>query len=53
MANIMDPQQQFFQALTALREGNLDRCEEMANIAPHYFGFSEPRRIGLDVGFKF
>jgi len=24
-----------------------------ANIAPHYFGFSEPRRIGLDVGFKF
>ena len=29
MADIMDPQQQFFQALTALREGNLDRCEEI------------------------
>ncbi|MDB4076806.1 sulfotransferase [Porticoccaceae bacterium] len=25
----MDPQQEFFQALTALREGNLDRCEEI------------------------
>ena len=24
-----------------------------SNIAPHYFGFSEPRRMGLDVGFKF
>jgi len=24
-----------------------------ANIAPHYFGFSEPRRMGLDIGFKF
>ena len=24
-----------------------------SNIAPHYFGFSEPRRMGLDIGFKF
>ena len=24
-----------------------------ANIGAHYFGFSEPRRIGLDVGWKF
>jgi len=24
-----------------------------ANIAPHYFGFSEARRVGIDVGFKF
>ena len=22
-------------------------------IAPHYFGFSEPRRVGLDIGYKF
>jgi iron complex outermembrane receptor protein len=24
-----------------------------SNIAPHYFGFSEPRRMGVDIGFKF
>ena len=24
-----------------------------ANIAPHYFGFSEPRRVGVDIGWKF
>lgn len=29
MTDFMDPQQQFFQALTALREGKLDRCEEL------------------------
>jgi len=24
-----------------------------ANIAPHYFGFAEPRRMGVDIGWKF
>ena len=24
-----------------------------ANIAPHYFGFSEPRRMGVDIGWTF
>jgi iron complex outermembrane receptor protein len=24
-----------------------------ANIGAHYFGFSEPRRMGLDIGWKF
>ena len=28
----MDPQQQFFQALSALREGNLQRCEDICEL---------------------
>ena len=24
-----------------------------ANIGAHYFGFSEPRRVGVDIGWKF
>ena len=31
MTDIMDPKQQFFQALTALREGNLDACEQVCD----------------------
>jgi iron complex outermembrane receptor protein len=24
-----------------------------SNIGAHYFGFSEPRRVGVDIGWKF